>query len=133
MAVDIFNRIHNPQLDHFMRERLQMLIGRFPHRVGHIDVNLFDENAGKGGEDKLCTIDVKLIPRGRLHVRAEHSDMYAAALKAIHRAEQVVAKTVDRGHSENADCRSGMVVDATMGGKLAADGGWSPAALCSAR
>ena len=98
LKIDVHNKQKNEKLDAYVRDRLELIIGRFAERVGHIEVHLVDENSSKGGEDKICTIDVKLTPRGQLHVRAKQDNLYAAALKAIHRAETVIAKTVDKGH-----------------------------------
>ncbi len=98
LQIDIHNKRKNTKLDSYVRERLDLVIGRFTDRIGHIEVYLIDENNNKGGEDKVCTIDVKLVPRGQLHVRAKQANLYTAALKAIHRAETVIAKAVDKGH-----------------------------------
>jgi ribosome-associated translation inhibitor RaiA len=102
MQIRIFNKIHNQKLDDYLRRRLELVVGRFEKRIAHIEVHLLDENDSKGGEDKVCTIEVKLIPRGQLHVRAKHEDIYAAAVKAVHRVESVVAKAVDRSHRSSA-------------------------------
>lgn len=98
MRVNIHNKKKNPRVDSYVEERLELVVGRFEDRIGHIDVHVLDENGLKGGEDKVCTIDIKLVPRGQLHVRARHNNVYSAIVKAIHRAETVVAKAVDRGH-----------------------------------
>ena len=101
VPIDIYNKRNNSKLDHYVRERLDLIVDKFHERIGHIEVHLLDENNGKGGEDKICTIDIKLNPRGQLHVRAKQDNLYAAASKAIHRAETVVAKAVDRSHQGN--------------------------------
>lgn len=98
MQINIHNKRKNPRVDTYIRDRLELVIGRFADRIGHIDVHVIDENKDKGGEDKICTIDIKLTPRGQLHVRAKHVNLYSAIVKAIHRAEVVVAKAVDKGH-----------------------------------
>ena len=100
MTPDIrfFNKLQDPQVEEYARERLDMLVGRFNERLSSIDIRVLDENAAKGGIDKCCSIDARLIPRGTLHVHAKERDIYEAVLKAVHRLETVVAKSVDRGH-----------------------------------
>ena len=98
MHINIFNKRANPKVDEYVRDRIDLVVGRFAERIDHLEVQVIDENGPKGGEDKVCTIDIKLIPRGRLHVRARHENLYSAIVKAIHRAESVIAKAVDRGH-----------------------------------
>lgn len=98
MLVNIHNKRKNPRIDNYVRDRIELVVGRFAERIGHIDVHLIDENGAKGGEDKVCAIDIKLTPRGNLHVRAKHDNLYRAIVKAVHRAETVVAKAVDKGH-----------------------------------
>jgi len=98
MQINIHNKRKNRRVDNYIRDRLDLVVGRFAERIGHIDVHVIDENNGKGGEDKICTIDLKLTPRGQLHVRAKHLNLYSAIVKAVHRAEKVVAKAVDKGH-----------------------------------
>jgi len=98
MQINIHNKRKNTRVDNYVYDRLELVVGRFADRIGHIDVHVFDENGTKGGEDKICTIDIKLTPRGQLHVRAKHLNLYSAIVKAVHRAETVVAKAVDKGH-----------------------------------
>jgi putative sigma-54 modulation protein len=98
MKINVINKKRNSRVESYVRERLELVVGRFADRISHVDVHVVDENGVKGGEDKICTIDIKLIPRGQLHVRAKNQDLYAAIVKAVHRAETVVAKTVDKGH-----------------------------------
>ena len=98
MLINIHNKRHNPSVEEYIRNRLNLVIGRFAERIGHIECHVLDENGSKGGEDKICTIDIKLSPRGNLHVRATHTSIYSAVVKAVHRAETVVAKAVEKGH-----------------------------------
>lgn len=102
LKIDIYNKRHNPKIEDFIRSRLEMVVGRFHKRLARIEVRVDDENAGKGGVDKVCNIDAKMIPRGKLHVSAHEADIREAILKSIHRLEAVVAKTVDRGHRSEA-------------------------------
>lgn len=98
MQVNVINKKRNLDIERYARERLDLVIGRFADRISHVELHVVDENGTKGGEDKICTIDIKLVPRGQLHVRARNENLYSAIVKAVHRAETVVAKAVDKGH-----------------------------------
>lgn len=98
IKVNVTNKHRNPRIETSVCDRLELVVGRFSDRIAHLDVHIRDENGLKGGGLKTCTIDIKLDPRGQLHVQAKHENLYAAIGKAIHRAETVIAKAVDRGH-----------------------------------
>ncbi len=102
LTIDVHNERNNPEIEDFVHSRLEMVVGRFHERLGRIQVRLLDENAHKGGVDKTCNIDAAIVPRGKLHVHASESGIREAILKAIHRLEAVLAKTIDRGHRSDA-------------------------------
>ena len=94
--VQIHNSRRNPNVTQFVREHIDSLLGRFDDRISRIEVHLIDENGGKGGDDKVCTIDIKLGRLGQFHVRAKTGDIYASILRAIHKADGVIGKRLDR-------------------------------------
>ena len=98
MNLDIHITNGQDNAEQFIRDRLELVVGRFQDRLSTIEVRVRDDNAHKGGIDKTCSIDAHLVPRGMLHVQATEQEVQAAVIKAIHRLESVVAKTVDRGH-----------------------------------
>ena len=102
MDVRVINDRQNPQVEEYARQRLNLIVGRFEERLSSIDIHIRDVKVGKKGIDKSCSIDVCLMPRGKLHVQAKERDVYDAVLKAIHRLETVVCRTVDRGHRAKA-------------------------------
>ncbi len=102
LNVRVTNQRHNPEVEEFVRNRLDLVVGRFAQRLSTLDVHIRDENAQKGGVDKTCSIDAHLFPRGTVHVHATESDIQKAILKAVERLKTVVTKTVDRGHQSAA-------------------------------
>lgn len=98
MNVSIFNQRKNPHVSEYVRDRLEQAFGRFADRIGQLNVYLGDENGSKGGEDKVCSIDVKYSPRGNFCVKAKHGNIYAAIAKAVRRAGTVIQKKFDRRH-----------------------------------
>lgn len=98
MIIRVTNALPNSRVEEYANQRIELILGRFESRLSTIDMRIRDANASKGGVDKTCSIDARLIPRGSVHVQATECDVYEAVLKAIRRLETVVAKTVDRGH-----------------------------------
>jgi len=96
--IHIADKQHDATIEQLIHDRLELVVGRFDDRLARIEVRVRDDNAHKGGIDQTCSIDAHLIPRGMLHVQATEQDTQEAIIKAIHRLESVVAKTVDRGH-----------------------------------
>jgi ribosome-associated translation inhibitor RaiA len=98
LKVNVVNKKRNPKIETFVLDHLELSIGRFDERILRVNVHIVDESNGKGSEDKICSIDIKLIPRGQLHVRAKQDNIYSAIVKATHRAESVVEKAIEKGH-----------------------------------
>ena len=96
ISILVSNERKNPKVEEYVRDHVEMVLGRFTNRVSQIDVRIADENNGKGGHDKVCTMDVTLIPRGVIHLKAKHESVYGAITRAIHRTEAVVAKSIDK-------------------------------------
>ena len=121
----IHNQRQNPQVEEFVREHLQVSFEKFADKISRIEVHLLDENGQKGGgDDKICTIDVKLSGMGLLHVRAKNDDIYSSILKAIQRADASIAKTLDRKSSKTRIRKQGGLRRAA-GAEIEANGGFS--------
>jgi ribosomal subunit interface protein len=98
MKINLVNRRNNPELEDFVTSRLERTAERFSDRISHVDVRFADENGAKGGADKTCSIDLRLIGRGDIHVSAHGDNIYTVASNAIHRAEAALTKTIERGN-----------------------------------
>lgn len=100
----VHNQRRNPNITQFIRDHLDSSLGRFEERISRLEVHLLDENGGKGGDDKVCTIDIKLGGLGQYHVRAKTGDIRASITRAIHKADGLIAKTIDK-HSDKTRVR----------------------------
>ena len=100
--IEVFNKRRNPAVEEFAMDRLRQAIQHFDDRLGHIEVRISDENAKKGGVDKTCHIDAKILPHGAVHVHATAGNVREAIAKAAHRLDRMLAKTVDRKHRSSA-------------------------------
>ena len=96
MNITLRNSVGESRLSHYLESRLETSLRRFSNRISEIEVVVRSENAGK---DLFCSLDLKLIPRGIIHVSAKHENVHSAISKAVQRAENAMAKTVDRSHS----------------------------------
>ncbi|MCA9213055.1 MAG: HPF/RaiA family ribosome-associated protein [Planctomycetales bacterium] len=102
MNIRPFIELPEKNLEAFAEERIDLVLGRFADRIAHFDIHVRAEHSTHGAEEYLCTCDVKLHPRGTIHVHANESSAQNAIIAAVHRAETVLAKTVDRGHRSKA-------------------------------
>jgi ribosome-associated translation inhibitor RaiA len=105
MTIDIRCRSFPPTagLRARIQRRASFALDRFADRVTRVTVRLSDANGPRGGADKTCAVEVVL--RGATPVRASDTapDAYAAIDRALHRAAQSVARTVERERRELLD------------------------------
>ncbi|MBP1625633.1 MAG: HPF/RaiA family ribosome-associated protein [Holophagaceae bacterium] len=80
----------------FIREHLIQMLERRADAVRSVIVRLSDLNGPRGGEDKLCRIQVDLMGRQMQFAQAVHSDAYAAIAEASRRATRTVNRTLDQ-------------------------------------
>ena len=96
VELSVANNRRNPRLESYVRRRVESVMGRRDDRINRVEVHLRDD----GGIEKACNLVLHLSPRGQICVSAKHEDIYAAAVMAVNRAEQALAKAVER------NCRS---------------------------
>ncbi len=108
MAVDIVidDLPDCSELEAYVVQRLETVVSRFACRVSGATVHLREGNRDNGDVHRICDIDVRLIPRGEIHVSARHESSHSAALDAIRRIETAVAKAVDRCYPTPPVCQS---------------------------
>lgn len=66
------------------------------HRLKRAVIRLSDINGPKGGEDKLCHIEVMLVGVPDVVIRNTEQDMYAAIDVATRRASHAVVRRLER-------------------------------------
>ena len=98
MDIRTFIEVPGEDIEAYARDRIELVMGRFTERIAHVDMHLAKSNTHDSDNDHLCTFDVKLVPRGTIHVSANNGTARSAVVKAAHRAETALAKAVDRGH-----------------------------------
>ena len=84
------------RLRDYVLRRLRFSLGRFPGRVDRATVYLADVNGPRGGEDKVCRVDVRLSSAGSVFVEETSSGIGMAVSGAMERLSRAVAKALAR-------------------------------------
>lgn len=86
-----------------IERRLQFSLGRFSRQILRVAVQIVDLNGPRGGEDKSCRIEVRLLPTGSIFVADTDADLYAAVDRAADRAAQCVSRAARRTRQARID------------------------------
>ena len=87
----------SPDLGELVARRLSFVLSRFGPRVSAVSVRLVDLNGPRGGIDKKCSIQARLVPRGSVRVENTDCDLPAAVDRAAARLARAVARALERG------------------------------------
>lgn len=79
-----------------IERRLEFSLGRFSPRILRATVQLTDVNGPRGGEDKVCRIEVRMQPTGTLFVEDRDADLVAAVDRGAERIGRSVARALER-------------------------------------
>jgi ribosome hibernation promoting factor len=82
-----------------VERRLQFGLGRLSLRILRVTVQIVDLNGPRGGEDKSCRIEVRLLPTGRVFVEDTDADLYAAIDRAVDRVARSVLRAIKRSRA----------------------------------
>src|SRR5215831_3678307 len=74
----------------YAERRLGFALGRFANRIGRVTVRIDDVNGPRGGIDKLCCINARLIPTGMVTIH----EIDANTVEAIDRVADRIARAV---------------------------------------
>ena len=79
-----------------LERRLEFGLGRFSPRIHRVNVQIVDINGPRGGDDKVCRIEVRLLPTGTLFVADVGPDVYTAIDRATDRIARSVIRAIRR-------------------------------------
>lgn len=79
-----------------IKSDLHRTFNRFTHFVREAHVTLRDTNGPRGGLDKLCTVQLRLFPRGLAVVKSSGASFPEAANMACDKMRNVVAKRLNK-------------------------------------
>jgi ribosome hibernation promoting factor len=93
-------RVRNTDVVHALRayveRRLRFALDRFDKRIRRVTVRIGDLNGPRGGEDKLCRIQVDVVPPGTLLVEERNADIYGAIDRAARRLKESMGRELQR-------------------------------------
>lgn len=89
LAIDEAVRSH-------VERRMEFALGRFSSRITRVTVQLTDLNGPRGGEDKACSIEVRLSPSGSVRVEDSDADIVAVVDRVAERTRRAVARAIQR-------------------------------------
>lgn len=90
-----------------VRRRLGVVLTRHSDRIQRVGVRIGDENGPRGGVDKFCRIQVRLLDAPVAVIEDIGVDLYAAIDRAAERVGRVVVKHLDRTHPVRVTARHG--------------------------
>lgn len=98
--MQVHTRSRHLQIDDAVRahveRRLQFGLDRFSEQILRATVQLHDVNGPRGGEDKVCRIEVRLRSTGAVFVEASDCALLAAIDRAAERAAAAVSRALKR-------------------------------------
>jgi ribosome-associated translation inhibitor RaiA len=95
----------SPELSGHVERRLRFVLARFDERLERVTVLLSDQNAERGGIDKLCAIAVRSHGGAEVRIEREASDLRTAIDLACERVKQ----TLTRSFARLTDLRRGRI------------------------
>lgn len=90
-----------------VRRRLGFALARHGDRIQRVGVRLGDENGPRGGVDKFCRIQVRLVDAPAAVIEDVSADLYAAIDRAAERVGRVVDRNLQRTHPVRDAARHG--------------------------
>lgn len=80
------------------RARITGALDQYKHHVREVVVRLKDVNGPRGGKDKECDVEVKLLPASTVVVKEAHDDLYSAISLAADRVKNAVGRKIERSN-----------------------------------
>ena len=92
------NIVGNEELRRRVNDSVQGALGRYNDRITRVEVHLSDQNSGErgGGNDKRCTIEVRLEGRQPTAVSHEAPSVDQAIDGAVDKASRSIESTLER-------------------------------------
>ena len=76
--------------------RLQFALSKFGHSIRRVQVHFSDLNGPKGGNDKKCSIKVKLVSTGEVMVQGVGKDIATTLSYSVERVGRAVKRELER-------------------------------------
>lgn len=86
-----------PGLREYVKKRLAYAFAHGDDSITRISVHLSDINGPRGGNDKRCLIQTRLIQAPAVVIEDVQADLYVAIDRAADRAGRALARRLERG------------------------------------
>ncbi len=83
-------------LHDFVQNRLRLSLAQFKQLKAKIRVRLSDDNGPRGGVDKCCRFEVRILGMRPILVDERDSDLYIAISRGSQRIQRQIARAVSR-------------------------------------
>jgi len=116
MLFDVFSP-HFPvteALKGHIRACFEPIVLRYDDRIRVLKVRLMDVNGPRGGEDKVCHLQVDVDHHPTVNTEGRHTDLYTAITLAARRMERSLAPVLDGTRSRNPNSRHAGRADNTL-------------------
>jgi putative sigma-54 modulation protein len=87
----------------YIEHELLNSLRRFSPRIRRTTLQIVDNNGPRGGMDKTCRINIRLVPTGSVRIEDTDVDMFAAVDRAIERATRSVSRAIERVRDSERD------------------------------
>lgn len=91
--------INNDQTITQIEKAFKQAVDRFKHIIRETDITFLDVNGPRGGLDKRCKVQLRLMPRGIIVVRTTATTMLDAANIACDKIRQLLSKRLSKRNS----------------------------------
>lgn len=93
-------------LTHFINQQVGTSMSVCAAQVERLVIRLKDVNGPKGGDDKECSVEVKLVSHAPIVVSKRSSDAYASIRKALGRASRTTIRKLNKRRAIKVDSRA---------------------------
>ncbi|MBM4063111.1 MAG: hypothetical protein FJ265_18745 [Planctomycetes bacterium] len=91
ILVTFQDRRPSEQIAYVARRTVEHALDRFASRIRDITVKIRDDNADRGGEDQVCSLALRVVGGGELHLHDRDSRPEPAIHRLARRAARMVA------------------------------------------
>jgi ribosome-associated translation inhibitor RaiA len=86
----------SPAINNFAESKARLAMGIYRDKIRRVDIYLSDANGPKGGEDRVCKIQLKPDRLAPIVVQETATDLYEAISICCHRSKRAASRRFDR-------------------------------------
>lgn len=84
-----------------IRDKLQLILSRYGHRIRKTEVTLSDVNGPKGGADKRCLMKFRINHLKTIVAQETTEDMYLSINNCVHRVRRTLERQFGKDRHKN--------------------------------